>query len=221
MDHVHGLRYSKYGVMECNVALGFPRVLPYIEFEVIVLHYSLFGSGFSFFYDYIDPRWFDYVKDSKAYKVGYFQDDYQYIPERLMFMGLVGIDRAYSLLQPDGIAEVFGAVANKVTTTLTGYVSETMKYKAEKYAKPAHKRMIDVGYRTRKQPIWRGLGGQDKENLAYGWLLRTRGLRNDVMCCEEGRLYGDDWWRFVGDCRFMLGTEAGASLVDLQNEARR
>ena len=37
---------------------------------------------------------------------------------------------------------------------------------------------------------------------------------------EDRRLYGDSWLAFLSDCRATLGTEAGASVFDVEDVVR-
>ena len=42
----------------------------------------------------------------------------------------------------------------------------------------------------------------------------------DIELTERGRLYGDDWWRFMARCHAMLGVESGVIVFDLEDEVR-
>ena len=44
------------------------------------------------------------------------------------------------------------------------------------------------------------------------------GLRLDLAAGEHDRLYGDDWYRFMANCRCVLGVESGVSCFDLEDE---
>ena len=55
--------------------------------------------------------------------------------------------------------------------------------------------------------------GERFKELAAGTELRV-----DIDTSEEGRLYGDDWYRFLGRCRAVLGVESGTSYLDLEDE---
>ncbi len=46
------------------------------------------------------------------------------------------------------------------------------------------------------------------------------GLALDISAREEDRLYGEQWYEFLADSRGQLGTESGASCVDLEDEVR-
>jgi len=106
----------------------------------------------------------------------------------------------------------------KVQHTLTGYVDDNLIDNASKYSLPFTEREYDVGYRARQLPYYMGAGAQEKTNIAYTFEknVKNKGLKLSITPKEEDRLYGEHWHHFVGNCRFMLGVEAGVSIVDLE-----
>jgi hypothetical protein len=44
--------------------------------------------------------------------------------------------------------------------------------------------------------------------------------RLDIDVSENGRLYGEDWYRFLSRCRAVLGVEAGVSIFDIEDKVR-
>jgi hypothetical protein len=46
----------------------------------------------------------------------------------------------------------------------------------------------------------------------------ARGLQVDISTSDEDTLFGDDWYRFLGDCRFVVGAEGGLSIWDPYGE---
>jgi hypothetical protein len=67
-----------------------------------------------------------------------------------------------------------------------------------------------------------GSGAQEKHEI--GELARVKladsGLVLDIATDEESRLYGEDWHRFLGRCRAVLGVEAGVSVFDIEDVVR-
>ena len=43
---------------------------------------------------------------------------------------------------------------------------------------------------------------------------QARGLRVDITTRPEDTLLGDDWYRWLARCRFTIGVEGGASVLD-------
>src|ERR1044072_107166 len=75
MEPVNSFREcSRCTVWNVNTELGFPRALAGLEFQAIVLHYSLFGST-SYM---LGEEFLRYLDECEAsVKVGFFQDEIQ------------------------------------------------------------------------------------------------------------------------------------------------
>ena len=48
----------------------------------------------------------------------------------------------------------------------------------------------------------------------------ARGLRVDISTRAEDTFYGDDWYRFLASCRYTIGIEGGASILDRDGSVR-
>ena len=84
-------------------------------------------------------------------------------------------------------------------------------------------RSIDVSYRSREAPYYFGDLAQHKRLLAdrFEQPCRERGLRTDISVRELSRLYGSAWVRFLSDCRCVLGSPSGASVIDFSGTIRK
>lgn len=220
-EHVRAFsQHSKFRVWNVNVALGFPKQLERLRFSIILLHYSLFGLPIL-----LSEKWLQYIESSrKSYKIAFLQDEYRYWPERSEFLNSCGINCIYTLLEPQHFQETYlrKTTASKVLYNLPGYVSEEMLGMARRYAKPDAKRTIDIGYRGRRLPYYMGRGSQEKHFIGIEFKRRASklGLSIDIQTDEEQRLYGQAWWRFLGDCKAVLAVEAGVSVFDIDDVVR-
>ena len=198
MEHVASFRrYSEFRVWPVNTALGFPRRLREMRFRVIALHYSLMG----FTPDSRTPvglghRFLDYLRGcDTSYKLAFFQDEHHYCQQRFALINQLRIDCVYTLLQPQYVKDVYGryTCVPKVATMLTGYVSDTLLAKAQRYAKPDSSRKIDVGYRGRRLAPYMGKGALEKYEIALRFreAAAESGLRISIETEETKRLYGD------------------------------
>ena len=222
MEHVDAFRrYSRFHVWNVNTELGFPEGLRGCHFETIVLHYSLFGQvphqlGEEF-HAYLD-------RNRASYTIAFFQDEHHHCRERFAFLNRYDVDCVYSLLEPAHARGVYHGRTSvpKLRYTIPGYVSDELIAKARRFAKPDHERRIDVGYRGRKLAPYMGRGALEKFEIGVGFRERAAGLglRLDIEAEEHRRIYGDDWYQFLGDCRAVLGVEAGVSIFDLDDVVR-
>jgi hypothetical protein len=85
-----------------------------------------------------------------------------------------------------------------------------------KFAKPFDQRTIDLGQRVTFYWPRGGRFAQLKGRLALAARQEAlrQGFRVDVSTRDEDRIFGDDWFRFLGDCRFITGCESGVSVWD-------
>ena len=156
-EHIRAFpRHSRFPVVTVNTHLGYPRGLGRKHFDALLLHYSLFGSGIYM----LDKGFQHFVRESDAYKVAFFQDEYFFCQKRFRFIDDYGIDCVYTCLEPPEFDNVYGRYTNVSTirSNYPGYASEDMVAAAGRFAKPFEERAIDVGYRGRPLPPYMGRG---------------------------------------------------------------
>ena len=221
MDHVSAFtRFSRFPVWAVNVGGGYPPALDRFDPAVMILHYSLFGSA-----TYpIPPRILGFLDGSRAYKIAFFQDEYHYRPQRIAFLNDHAIDCVYTLVQPAYHELVYGAASSvrRIVTVIPGYVDDRMVRLGARWAKLDAGRRIDIGYRARRLPAHWGRGAQEKAEIGERFLEFARGtdLTLDIDVDNSSRIYGTGWYRFLGDCRSVLGVESGVSVFDMDDSIR-
>lgn len=223
MEHVEAFgRHSRFNVWSVNTEFGCPRFLKFheLDFEIVVLHYSLFGAA-----PYrLDEYFLTYLVGTSAYKIAFFQDEYHYCPPRFDFLNVQSVDCVYTLLEPDHWQQVYGKYTNvpKLVYTIPGFASDSLSEQATSLTKPEAERTVDIGYRGRTLPPYMGRGAQEKAEIGHQVLKRAAGsgLKIDVAVDERSRIYGDNWFTFVANCKATLGTEAGVSIFDTEDVVR-
>lgn len=215
-------RFSRFPVWSLNTSEGFPRAFADYRFKVVVLHYSLFGSG-----EYqLNEAFLDYLRASRdSLRVGFFQDEHYHTAQRFAFIDDHRLNWVYTLLQPADAERIYGARTHgpRLFSTIPGFVGVDLLREASRFARPQSERSIDIGYRARTLPFYMGRGAQEKSEIGrrFAELASGRGLRLDIATDEASRLYGDAWYRFLGSCQAVLGVEAGVSIFDVDGQARQ
>jgi hypothetical protein len=211
-------RHSRHRVWDVNVDVGFPEALRELEFKAILLHYSLFGM----WHYHLDAGWLDFLDHTDAFTVAFFQDECTRCGRRFQFLNDHDIDCVYTCLEPSEFDKVYGRYTKvpQLVSNFPGYVPDRLVDRARALTIPFERRTVDVGYRGRPLPAYLGRGGIEKHAIGerFGALARGNGLRLDVATREGDRLYGDDWYRFMANCRCVLGVESGVSAFDLEDE---
>lgn len=210
--------HSRYPVWEVNTALGFPRGLERVRPRAIVLHYSLFGSGLYM----LNARFERWLAETRAVKLAFFQDEFSYCRKRFAFVAGHGIDHVFTHIDPKHWDATWHAHAPQTRPhfNIPGYVADDLLEEAASFGRPDGDRDIDVGYRGRALPPWMGSGGQEKRIIGdrFREFASDSGLRLDIATDEGSRVYGQDWYRFLGRCRAILGVESGTSYIDLEDQ---
>ena len=219
-------RYSRFPVQSVNTAVvwnpyyGSHPDLADLEFDAILMHFSLFRPG-------IEPYWMsdplrEHLKATGSYKIAQFQDEHHWCKKRFGFIDEFEIDCVFTMLQPPYAEQVYKRYTKvpKVVSHLPGYVDPRMVEAADSFSKPDEERRIDVGYRGRPIPAYMGRGSQEKIEIGTRFAERAAGtgLILDIATGEEDRIYGDDWYRFMADCRGTLGSESGVTCFDAEDE---
>jgi hypothetical protein len=223
-EHVYAFpKYSCFKTWLVNTEGGFPQCLQRLRFRIVLLHYSLFGYWPCL---QLSKKFLSYLAESKgSYKIAFFQDEYHFCRPRFDFINQFGINCIYTLLEPGHFKDVYGKYTGvrSVVCTIPGYVSDTLVDKGGRFFKPDEERGIDIGYRSRPVEYSMGKGAQEKTKIGEIFLARSKnlGLKLDIRIQEKERLYGDRWYKFLADCRAVLGVEAGTSIFDLEDRVRR
>jgi hypothetical protein len=222
MEHVNSFdKYLHYPVWVVNTEFGFPPGLAEMEFRVVILHYSLFGTK-----KYMLPSsYLDFIERAKkSYKIAFFQDEYRYCQQRFDFIRKNDIDCIYTLLEPQNHKEVYGqhTDVSHCVYTLPGYADDEMIAKAKNMWTPDLEREIDISYRARPLPFFMGKGAQEKAQIGIEFKRRNQnlGLLCDIETAEYQRLYGNKWHELLSNSRAFLGVEAGVSIFDIQDSVR-
>ena len=189
------------------------------RFDGIIVHYSLVACLDA----YIGPNLRAAIREFSGLKVAFVQDDYRWINQTVDALRDLGINVLFGLVPSEIIDRVYspeklpGVIRE---TVLTGYVPLDL---TKRQVPLLRDRRLDVGYRARKLPAWLGSFAQEK------WLIAERfqkdagryGLACDFSTREEDRIYGEQWIKFLSNCKAVLGTESGSSICDFTGEIQR
>jgi hypothetical protein len=225
----HLYAFDRYSGEEChylNVFFGIPHYITRISFDLIIYHYtftSLKWDGEPRFRAYLER--FGRLKNLSGYKVAIPQDEYvNSIPTCEYFLTF-GIKTVFTCLSPSDYQKVYPRELSGLdhyVTVLTGYIDERSLNEVSRFRKPHRDRGIDIGYRARKLPFWLGRHGIIKWQLTEKFQEACMGkdLRINLSNDYKDVFIGKDWYRFLGECRVVLGCEGGASLHDPDGSIR-
>jgi hypothetical protein len=168
-----------------------------------------------------EKKRYSFIAEWDAVKVAFPQDDYDHSAILDRWLDDYRFDLVYSvvwdhrmLLYPRTIRRA------QILPALTGYVDDNDIHRTGSFASRFEQRPIDMGYRAKFLPAQFGSYGQIKGLLA-GRMQRAvagYGYKTDIATDPDNVLLGDEWLRFLGNCKLCLGSEGGSSVWDPEGE---
>ncbi len=182
-------------------------------FEVVVLHYSIRVS----LPNHLSESFADKLQKYRGLKILFIQDEYDTTNTAKDWIEKLGIHIVYTCVPGEYVEQVYPSAEFpyvRFNATLTGYVP--IKTKRFDRLKPLSSRKKMIGYRGRALPFFYGTLGQEK--LQIGKRMRqlcdARNIITDIEWEDRARIYGEQWYSFLEDCRATLGTESGSNVFD-------
>ncbi len=178
------------------------------------------------FENYVSSMYLEKLRSYDGVKVLAVQDEYNFTNRLRAAIRDLGFDIVLTCVPQDSLEYVyprseFSGV--EFVTVFTGYVPDDFALSRPRL-KPLSERSIFIGYRGRSLGANYGSLGFDKYEIGRRMrqVCDERGIQTDISMSEESRIYGTDWFDFIGDCRAMLGSESGSNVFDFDGsiEAR-
>ncbi|MBI2190643.1 MAG: hypothetical protein HYU36_01500 [Planctomycetes bacterium] len=218
-------RYSRYRVMQVNLAYGFPRrLIDQVPLHGVIYHTTMLST-----------RWhhptFERVTglcqplyNRDAVRIAFPQDEFIYTEALGDFLAAAGVTHVGSCAGPSDWPRIYPGLCRsgvRFHTVLTGYLDDESLRRIER-RRPGTVRDMDIGYRAWMPFCSLGEHGMQKAWIAerVGPAARAAGLRTDISLREKDILVGDAWFDFLLRCRATLGVEGGASVLDADGGIR-
>jgi len=225
-DHVYAFRrYSGRRCVYINLAIrSIPAWVDRIGVDLVVFQTLLLASRWH-------PPTFRRVRAKLApirrlrcTKVAMPQDEFIYTDALTEFIREFNVDHVLTCAPESEWRTIYGSLVDGPTTfahVLTGYLDPGTLERIDRMANSAP-RGIDVGYRASRPSYSLGRHGQLKSRIGevFADAAAAAGLRADISLREPDTLHGDDWYRFLLDCRWVIGVEGGASTIDRDGSLR-
>jgi hypothetical protein len=220
-DHLYSFReYGEGRHFYLNLAARrAPRRLHRIPFDTVIFHHTLTGQRMA-------PsllRW--QLRRARALdglgrsRIAMVQDECVYTDAIDAFIGEYDIDHVFSVAPPSEWEKIYPearARGVRFSQNLTGYLSPQTVERIDRIVEQTPERPIDIGYRA-----WGGLVSFGRHGLlrtqleeAFRSAAAERGLRADLSTDLADTMHGDDWFRFLASCRYVIGAEGGATVLD-------
>lgn len=213
-------KYTAVNVYYLNAAFGYiPWHLRLIDFDLVV--FTPFVTT-----PWNKVRYYARLEKFKAHfskfrMVAFFQDEFFNLDASNRFISELKIPVVYSVAPSSEWKKLYGNNPQvTVRQYLTGYLdSDDIKasLKKERHLQPKD---IDVGYRTglySKGMYSLGRFGKLKFEIAEKFLNYQNQCKMDIAI-GKNFLNGQAWFDFLERCRYTIGVESGASLLDYNGD---
>ena len=229
LDHLYSFKkYSSHRCFYLNIGTrGIPKYVKRLDWDLIIIHTFLLSTRWTRELFMKNTQQLGFLKSSTAVKVVLPQDEFLNMDLICDFIKEFGISHVFSVAPKSEWPIIYRTVDLKTVKfhkVLTGYIDDSLINKVKKIARSMpRERSIDIGYRTHRIPFWLGRHGNLKWLIAdvFQDKARQRGLIVDISTRSEDTIQGDDWYRFLLRCKYQIGVEGGASILDWDGTYRK
>jgi len=228
IDHLYSFaRYSEHNVFYLNLAYREepPWHIKGIKFDLVIFHYIFFARRIRDDEFERSMRKAQFIKSLDAVKVGLPQDEFFRSDYLCKVINEFELDYVFSVAPPSEWPKIYDKVdfnRVKFSTVLTGYIDPKTEKRIRKLQRKRQERTIDIGYRARNLPPWLGRHGILKPMISnlFQEAGKNRQITLDLSTQDKDTFYGDDWYKFLLRCKYTIGVEGGASMIDRDGTLR-
>jgi len=226
-DNIYSFqRYSGHSCFYLNLFFRrVPRYLMAIPFDLIVFHKTFLGFRFHQQAFQRMLKRCGLLKKLPGIKIALPQDEFIYTTSLCRFINNFDIRAVFSVAPPSEWPKIYTTVDHsrvQFYQVLTGYLDEKTLKTISQLAGETQ-RDLDIGYRA-NPAFFLGRYGLFKSRIAEAFQAKATefGLITDILVSNRFKdfFWGDDWYKFMLRCKYTLGVEGGASLLDPDGAAR-
>lgn len=214
LEHLDAFRkYSQFAWSYLNYS-SLDRPNESLEYyDAVAVHYSVrlpFGQ--------LTESAQENLRKFSGKKILFIQDEYDGTDIAKRIIKSVRFDLVFTVVPVESLGRIYPVdefPGTRFVNNLTGYVPDNLIAEAEQVSAPS-KRSLVVAYRGRPLPVRYGRLGQEKVAIGHHVkdYCRKHGIPCDIEWDESSRIYGENWYKFIGSAKAMLGSESGSNVFD-------
>lgn len=158
-----------------------------------------------------------FLRSHPAVKIAFPQDDASHSALYDYWLHWMRTDVVFTV-RPEKVERLYPLTSKSATfvPTVAGFLDDKSLHELAARARPWHERGLVMGQRVTRYPAWGGRFARRKSDivLRIGEECARRGLPVDISTDTKDVLHGDEWFDFLGNCRFVAGAEGGHGLCD-------
>lgn len=226
LDHTYCFeRYAPHRCFYVNLAVrSVPAWVRQVPFDMIVFHTGVMSRWNREAYARKIER-LRWLAELPAVRVALPQDEFLNADLLCRFINEVGVDVVFSVAPESEWPTIYRDVDREKVrfhNVLTGYLTEETLSRIEKLSASRPERTVDIGYRAWRAAPWLGRHGILKTRIAevFQEWAPGRSVAIDISTRQEDTFFGDSWYEFLLRCKYQIGVEGGASLLDWDGSLR-
>lgn len=225
-DHLYSFRRHGQGrVAYLNLATsGVPADVASVPFDVVLFHTSFLSTRWTpgLLPDLMDQA--APLAALPAVKVALPQDEFIHTSIVEEFIHRFDVRHVVTIARPSLWPVIYPSVDQarvQFHESLTGYLEDDTVATIARFSSTS-RRPVDIGYRAwRAEP---SLGSRAYLKTRIADLCAARapafGLSTDISTRAEDTILGDRWYRFLAGCKYTIGVESGAGILDRDGSIR-
>jgi hypothetical protein len=212
-------RYSNSLCYYVNIAFGFPEYLKNVNFDLIIfmdmfLSKRILKKLFNKAIKACQP-----LKNIRGKKIAIPQDEFYFTNDLNQFINEFKIKYIFSVSPESEWLKIYPNINRsrvKIEKVLTGYLEDETLQAINRLNQEVIPRHIDIGYRSTPLRYSLGRHGYMKGRIAEVFIEESRkfNLKIDISTQPIDTKLGLDWYNFLLECKYFIGIESGASLLD-------
>jgi hypothetical protein len=199
-------RRSLWDDLSIAVKAGLRRI------DAIFVMHSVFSNA-----SYMSERLADRIASLRRPVLYFVGNEYKSMPEKMALAERLGTALLVSQIASPDVLRLYADRLKCRTIFVPNAVADPAAFPPGPLLT---ERPLDIGYRAFDGVKY--LGHDDRRRIAE--LIEppavAKGLACDISLDPERRLGGADWIRFLHDCKFQLGVEAGTDYFELDDHSR-
>lgn len=224
-------KYSKENIFYLRLdyaygkELSVPKHLFNVKFDAVLFHYGFSSIKFT-----SDKNIEEIIKkisiltSSIKIKVLFAQDEYLFTGRLNKLINKLNINTLFSVAPKSEWSKIYNNIdLNKVVIiqNLTGYIDDKEVENIDE--SDVENKTIDIGYRARNLPQWLGKHGYLKTKIAnkFNEACSKMNIKTDISINPNDTLLGNRWFSFLLSCKYMIGVEGGATVLDADGEIQK
>jgi hypothetical protein len=202
-----------------RIYLPVPVVVRQLEWDAVIFDSTALGFVTMRPRDRVQAirdRW-RFLRQSPAVKLAFPQDDASHGAILDQFFAWLSVDAVYTV-RPEKQDLIYPISSRRAEfrPTLSGFIDDRSLAQLQQFARPFEHRSWQIGQRVTMYPAWGGRLARVKglAALTIKEECQRRGIPENISVGPSDVFLGDDWYRFLGNCRFVVGAEGGHSIWD-------